>query len=383
MGETVRGTDDEGVEEVLRVQSRGRLAGTRRGRGLRGERSGGTTGDATTAASALLPGTAAHGTVVEITALVLAVPPLTVGHLLLVRRPLGLLLVSGAFDLLVVTVAVRLLVVSRPVRLLVVGRPLLLLIRRAFLLLVVGGALVLLFVRRAFLLPVVVLRLLGRVRVRVALGEAEPRLLPAVLVLRPRPGARFRTLVVRVRGAGGRELVGAGALGLITAGALRMVVRAAAVRVVRLMGLVLALALGRGRLGLFVAVLLYGGADGAGCSPTESSTVIAIRIGRPHSRLSVSATTGASRPSSTPFANSFGTASSAVSATSARGWQRRIQCSSFVSTPCPRPSPRSCSRTRGHTAARSAGTSATGHALSQVPRRCGSGTGRKKIGVGR
>ena len=38
--EAVGGADDEGVEEVLRVQPRGRLTGAGRGRGLRGERAG-------------------------------------------------------------------------------------------------------------------------------------------------------------------------------------------------------------------------------------------------------------------------------------------------------------------------------------------------------
>jgi hypothetical protein len=76
--------------------------------------------------------------------------------------------------------------------------------------------------------------------------------------------------------------------------------------------------------------------------------------------------------------HSLGTARSAVSATSASGWQRSIHCLSLGSMPC-WPSARSCSSTRGHTAARSAGTSATRHALSQVPRMCGSrdGMGRQ------
>lgn len=102
----------------------------------------------------------------------------------------------------------------------------------------------------------------------------------------------------------------------------------AALTVVR----VTALARAGGELGLLVPGLGAGGVGGWG-SPAESSTVIAMRIGRPHSRLSVSLTIGARRPSRTPFANSFGTASRAVSATSASGWQRLIQCSSFASTP--------------------------------------------------
>ena len=182
----------------------------------------------------------------------------------------------------------------------------------------------------------------------------------------------------------GRELVGT-ALGVVVVAVVRSVlVAVAAVPVVSVAPLVCVSSVSsvvsvpaalRGReFGLLVARPARAGGVGGG-SPAESSTVIAIRIGRPHSRLSVSLTIGARRPSSTPFANSFGTASSAVSATSASGWQRLIQCSSFASTPCPRPSPRSCSSTRGHTAARSAGTSATGHALSRVPRTCGSWDG--------
>ncbi|EPH40500.1 putative Chromosomal replication initiator protein DnaA [Streptomyces aurantiacus JA 4570] len=102
--------------------------------------------------------------------------------------------------------------------------------------LVVGPALL----RR--LRAVVVLRLLGRVRVRVAVREAEAGLLPAVVVLGllgPGAGA----LVVRIGGAGRRQLVGA------SVGAPAVLVpRAAAITVVRVMPLT-----GGGLFGLLVA----------------------------------------------------------------------------------------------------------------------------------
>ena len=57
-----------------------------------------------------------------------------------------------------------------------------------------------------------------------------------------------------------------------------------------------------------------GGAVGAGAGTGAAGpvTVIASRIGCWHSRLSASLIRGASLPSSTPFAYSFGTPSSAV-----------------------------------------------------------------------
>ncbi len=62
VGETVRRTDDERVEEVLGVQARGRLAGTGRRRGLRGQRTGRTCGHAASAVTrtTVLPRPAAH-----------------------------------------------------------------------------------------------------------------------------------------------------------------------------------------------------------------------------------------------------------------------------------------------------------------------------------
>lgn len=71
--------------------------------------------------------------------------------------------------------------------------------------------------------------------------------------------------------------------------------------------------------GLLPLVLAHRGRGRGGGSPAESSTVIAIRIGRPHSRVSASLMSGASRPSRTRLPHSLGTASRAVSATSAKG----------------------------------------------------------------
>lgn len=136
------------------------------------------------------------------------------------------------------------------------------------------------------------------------------------------PGLLVLLLVFRIRGTYVRQVVVLVPVTLAVVVAVALPAVVAAVRVVLLLRL--------------VALLLSGddgGAEGIGCwgcgSSAESSTVIAIRIGRPHWWLSASPMSGASRPSSTPLANSLGTASRAVSATSANGWVRFSQSWSF------------------------------------------------------
>lgn len=93
--------------------------------------------------------------------------------------------------------------------------------------------------------------------VRVPVREAEPLLLPAVVVLRgPRPGAGIGALVVGVRGTGGRELVPAGRL--LVGAALRVVVHVV-VRTVAAVSPVSVTVLRGGALGLLVALLRLGG----------------------------------------------------------------------------------------------------------------------------
>lgn len=123
MGEPVGGADDEGVEEVLRVQPGVRLTGSRRGRGLGAHR----TGDRTAGAPGARARTA--GAVLLVVRVALLLVPLALGRL----RPvvvLRLLRAAGAVGLApllggLVAVAVRGLLAVRLGLAVAVGRGLL------------------------------------------------------------------------------------------------------------------------------------------------------------------------------------------------------------------------------------------------------------------
>ncbi|CAM5719954.1 hypothetical protein STENM223S_06630 [Streptomyces tendae] len=182
--EAVGRADDERVEEVLRVQPRGRLAGTRRRGRLRRQRTGRARrrqvrADRAAAVDVSRAGRRLRQVAAPVVALVVvAAGRLVVGALVVGRavHRLGTVVLGGR-----TAVRVRAVRVLRAVRILRAVRVLL------------RGA----------------VGVLGRRGVRVPVGETEPLLLPAVIVLRgPRPGAGLGALVLRrVGGARRGQLV--------------------------------------------------------------------------------------------------------------------------------------------------------------------------------